>query len=74
MDGAVVGLDGFFDVSGESAEFPGDPALSASESINCRCAVEWVLAEEVGSEAVLSYLRRALKRPVAVGATNGKAR
>lgn len=78
MDGAVVALDGAFDVGGQSAEFPGDPGLSADESVNCRCGVEWVLSDEKVSEEVLSFLRRALKQGAGPArarvALNGKAR
>jgi len=37
MDGQEKGDDGFFDVAGYAARFPGDPALPAKECINCRC-------------------------------------
>ena len=37
--GQVVGIHEPFQVGGQSAQFPGDSNLSASERINCRCTV-----------------------------------
>lgn len=37
LDGVEVEPDATFDVGGEPARFPMDPALSAEESVNCRC-------------------------------------
>lgn len=35
-------VDGFFTVGGEKARFPGDPALSPRQRVNCRCtATPW---------------------------------
>lgn len=45
MHGARAPLDGLFSVGGHPATGPGDVALPASESINCRCAVAFVVAE-----------------------------
>lgn len=36
-DGQVVAADQHFFVGGERAMYPGDPALSPAESVNCRC-------------------------------------
>jgi hypothetical protein len=36
-DGQARGDDGFFNVGGYKAQYPGDPNLPAEESINCRC-------------------------------------
>ena len=36
-DGQVRGKDGFFNIGGEKALYPGDPSLSAGERIRCRC-------------------------------------
>jgi hypothetical protein len=36
-DGQTVAMHSDFVINGESAEYPGDPSLSAGERINCRC-------------------------------------
>ncbi len=38
-DGQQVNLDGTFSVGGEQLQFPGDPAGSAKNTVNCRCLV-----------------------------------
>ncbi len=38
-DGQEVGMDEPFDVGGEQLMYPGDPAGSAGNVINCRCTV-----------------------------------
>ncbi len=38
-DGQVVPMGDSFDVGGEALDFPGDPAGSAENVINCRCTV-----------------------------------
>lgn len=38
-DGQVVGINEPFDIGGESLMYPGDPAGSADETINCRCTL-----------------------------------
>ena len=38
-DGQIVGTDETFLVGGESLEYPGDPAGSAGNTINCQCSV-----------------------------------
>lgn len=43
-DGQTVGMDEPFIVGGELLMFPGDPAGSAKNVINCRCAVVYVLS------------------------------
>jgi hypothetical protein len=35
--GQKKGTDGYFEVGGERARFPGDPSLSARQRVNCRC-------------------------------------
>jgi SPP1 gp7 family putative phage head morphogenesis protein len=40
--GQTVDKDEDFEVGGESCEGPGDPNLSAEQSINCRCTVRYV--------------------------------
>jgi len=41
-NGQIVGPDDVFDVGGESLAFPGDPAGSAENVINCRCVLNFV--------------------------------
>jgi uncharacterized protein with gpF-like domain len=38
-DGQIVGLTESFTVKGESLNAPGDPSASASNIVNCRCAI-----------------------------------
>ena len=38
-DGQVVAIDEPFQVGGESLDYPGDPAGSAENTINCQCSV-----------------------------------
>jgi len=38
-DGQVVGINEPFSIGGESLMYPGDPAGSADETINCRCSI-----------------------------------
>lgn len=40
-DGQKVSKDGLFIVSGEELQYPGDPAGSPGNIINCRCALGW---------------------------------
>lgn len=40
-DGQRQPLDEPFVVGGEQAQYPGDPSLSAAESVNCRCTVAY---------------------------------
>lgn len=54
-DGQQVGLDAAFTVGGHEAQYPGDPALPAEESVSCRCTVAFVVAdEERGLRLVIS--------------------
>jgi len=41
-DGQRVELEGFFEVSGEQLKYPGDPAGSPGNIINCRCTQTYV--------------------------------
>jgi hypothetical protein len=41
----TVGLDELFDVGGNPASGPLDPALPAAESVNCRCTLVTVFPE-----------------------------
>jgi len=45
-DGQIVGMDDAFDVGGESLMYPGDPAGSAENVINCRCAVAHIVVDD----------------------------
>lgn len=42
-DGQIVAMDQSFNVGGEALAFPGDPAGSAWNVINCRCVVVFIL-------------------------------
>jgi uncharacterized protein with gpF-like domain len=42
-NGQIVGKDEPFDIGGEAMMYPGDPAGSAAQVINCRCAIGWVV-------------------------------
>lgn len=51
-DGQTVDAGESFDVGGESLMYPGDPSGSDENIINCRCALELIGVEAVGSEDV----------------------
>ena len=40
-DGQKKNKDGYFNVGGEKALYPGDPSLSAGNRINCRCNIRF---------------------------------
>ena len=42
-DGQIVGQDEPFDIGGYAMMYPGDPAGPAEETINCRCALGFVV-------------------------------
>lgn len=44
-DGQIVGMDEPFRVGGAELMYPGDPHGPADETINCRCAVGYVVAD-----------------------------
>lgn len=46
-DGQTVSMDGAFLVGGERLQFPGDPAGSASNVIQCRCTALHIPAEDL---------------------------
>ena len=46
MNGQTVEEDAAFFVGGESIMFPGDPKAKAGNTINCRCKVVFLLAED----------------------------
>jgi uncharacterized protein with gpF-like domain len=50
-DGQVVGINDAFDVGGEALEYPGDPAGSAGQTVNCRCSQVLLTAEEMAERA-----------------------
>ena len=47
MDGIMVDLGQPFDVGGESLMYPGDPTGSPGNIINCRCAHEVIITDEI---------------------------
>jgi uncharacterized protein with gpF-like domain len=44
-NGQIAAKDVPFDIGGEALMYPGDPAGSAGQVINCRCAMGWVVKE-----------------------------
>ena len=51
VDGDIVGMDDTFTVGGESLRYPGDPMGSAENTINCRCAVGYVVDDTFDASA-----------------------
>jgi len=49
-DGQEVPIDGYFDVGGEEADYPGDPSLSAEQRCNCRCTSYATAVDDTGNE------------------------
>jgi hypothetical protein len=41
MTDQMVDIDDLFDIGGESLDFPGDPAGSAAQTINCTCCISY---------------------------------
>lgn len=62
IDGEIVGLDEPF---GNGCRYPGDPAAAASETINCRCTVEFIEKKSRGVRIIgdLSFLKRRNGKP-----------
>jgi hypothetical protein len=46
-DGQIVGLNEAFSVGADSLMYPGDPAGSPEETINCRCVVAYILQDDI---------------------------
>jgi SPP1 gp7 family putative phage head morphogenesis protein len=44
-NGQIIKVGEMFDVGGETAQYPGDPSLSAAERVNCRCTTSGVFGE-----------------------------
>lgn len=42
-DGQIVALNQAFEIGGSSLMYPGDPSGPAKETVNCRCAVAYVV-------------------------------
>ncbi|HET6709730.1 phage minor head protein, partial [Amycolatopsis sp.] len=51
--GQVVPGDGVFTVGGEPMRYPHDPAASAAQTVNCRCVLNWLDAEEAPAAQTL---------------------
>lgn len=51
VDGDIVGMDDTFSVGGEKLRYPGDPMGSAENTINCRCAVGYVVDDAFDASA-----------------------
>jgi HK97 family phage portal protein len=52
-DGQIVAVGQPFSVGGVGCAYPGDPALPAGESVNCRCTVAFLTPDEFEAEATL---------------------
>lgn len=50
-DGQVVAMDATFDIDGEALSYPGDPAGSADNTVQCRCTVAFLTPDEMGERA-----------------------
>jgi uncharacterized protein with gpF-like domain len=48
-DGQIVGQDEAFSVGGESLMYPGDPAGSPEETVNCRCTLGYIVDDGIDS-------------------------
>ncbi|MBP7632332.1 MAG: phage portal protein [Acidimicrobiales bacterium] len=70
-DGQIVAMGAPFDVGGESLLYPGDPAGSAENVINCRCTVAFLTPQDMEragrSRVVPLRTARALLRMVPAG-------
>lgn len=56
-DGQVVAMDAAFSVGGEALAYPGDPAGSADNTVQCRCTVAFLTPTEVLERAGRSEVR-----------------
>lgn len=45
-NGQVVAQNQPFNIGGEALDYPGDPAGSAGNTINCRCALGWIVDDD----------------------------
>jgi uncharacterized protein with gpF-like domain len=52
-DGQIVPVGQPFMVGGAAGMYPGDPALPAGETVQCRCTVAFLTPEEFNAEAAL---------------------
>lgn len=75
-DGQVVPVGFPFDVGGESMAYPGDPAGSAGNTVNCRCTVAFLTPDEMAerSRVVPLGVARALLGTVREGDEFDEAR
>jgi HK97 family phage portal protein len=65
-DGQIVAVGQPFLVGGSAAAYPGDPALPAKETIQCRCTVAFLTPEEFETEAATFAAAESVS-PVPVG-------
>jgi phage portal protein BeeE len=69
VDGQVQLIGSPFDVAGTAAAYPGDPALPASQTVNCRCAVAFLTPDEyaeLGRSAAVGVEQRVAKSLMAL--------
>lgn len=64
-DGQVVGLDETFTVGGEELAYPGDPAGSPENTIQCRCTTGLLTVDEAAQRAKRRIGIRAAERHLA---------
>lgn len=64
-DGQIVAIGEKFTVGGEELEYPGDPAGSPEQIVNCRCSVGWVIPSDMPAR---SARKPAARKPIP---TNG---
>jgi len=64
-DGQTVPIDGFFDIGGFQAQYPGDKRLPLKEFIQCRCTLLYDVADE--------DLNAPTHTPLTAAATEGAA-
>lgn len=65
-DGQVVPIGEQFDVGGERLEYPGDPNGRGDNTVNCRCAVAPVVAEDAARGSNVIEFDRAARLAIAV--------
>jgi len=57
MDGVAVGIEENFEVGGEALFLPSDPDASLDETANCRCTVEYEVAQAGGAAGNSAEIR-----------------
>lgn len=63
-DGQIVNIGDPFDVGGEPLAYPGDPAGSAANTVNCRCTVAFLTPEDMAAASADRSVPAAAARAV----------